>query len=281
MTQSCQVTLLHGLAEADRRDILAELREPTGHDEAMLGELRGHATPAEQVTALLAALTQRIGSIERPAPDRIRELTAGDRERLLLALCARLLGPETDLVATCRACAALAEVTVRFADLADLAAVGNIADPRVALMADGGPWTARLRPPNGFDLERAARGAPDAARELMLSCIEELGDPSGRSVAPGVLPAACEGQLADALLALDPAAESRVGIDCPSCAEPIDALLDGFAILHSGLGGANRVFDEVFRMARSYHWSEAEILALPLHRRRRYIAIAEAAEMRP
>ena len=52
MTQSFKVELLHGLLEAGRRHTLAELRDPTGHDEAMLAELRRDATPAECVSAL-------------------------------------------------------------------------------------------------------------------------------------------------------------------------------------------------------------------------------------
>jgi hypothetical protein len=273
MTRHLEVTLLHGLPEAGRRQTAAQLRDPTGYDEVILADMREHATPAEQITVLLAALTMRVGAVERPAPDRIRELTAGDRGRLLLALCARLLGSETDLVAACPACGALAEVTVRFAALSS---AEGIADAPVALTANGERWTARLRPPNGFDLERAARGGPGAARQMMLACIENLRDPSGQSVAADRLPRACEAALADALLALDRAAEARFIIECPSCGAPVDALLDEYAVLQSGFGNADRLHADVFRMAQSYGWSEADILALPLQRRRRYIAVAEA-----
>ena len=130
----------------------------------------------------------------------------------------------------------------------------------------------------GADLERAARDGPRAARDLIVSCIEELTNPSGHCVAQSELPTACESVVADALLALDPAAESLIEIDCPSCAKPIDALLDSYAILQCGLGGANRIYDDVFRIARTFHWSEHEILSLPLRRRRHYVAIAEASE---
>lgn len=282
MTQSFKVELLHGLIEAGRRHTLAELRDPTGHDEAALAELGRDATPAESVSTLIAALTLRIGDIESPAVDRIRELTAGDRERLIIALCARLMGPEIDLVATCPSCSALAEMPVRFADVVTSHPVSDgIAESRIDLEAGGAHWVARLRPPAGADLERAARGGPDAARDLIVGCIEELTDPSGNRVARSELPTKCESSVADALLALDPAAEARIEVECPFCAKPIDALLDGFAVLQGGLGGAQRFYDEVFRMARAYHWSQSEILSLPLKRRRHYLAIAEGAEARP
>jgi hypothetical protein len=261
---------------------VAVLRDPTGHDEAMLAELRRDATPAECVSALIAALALRIGDIERPAPDRIRELTAGDRERLLLGLCARLLGPEADLVAACPSCGALAEMTVHLGDIAEIdAESGTVPESCVAVETGHARWTARLRPPAGADLERAARAGPGAARDLIVGCIEELIDPSGSRVAPSELPAACESTVADALLALDPAAESLIEIECPHCTKSVGTLLDGYALLQDGLGGASRVYEDVFRMARAYHWSEADILSLPLRRRRHYIAIAEAAEPRP
>ena len=278
MTQSFKVELLHGLLAAGHRHTLAELRDATGQDEAMLADLGRHATPAERVSAALAALTLRIGGIETPAIERVLELTAGDRERLLLALCERLLGPEIDLVATCPSCSEVAELSIRFADImAKHPATTVSADPHVDLDAGGETWSARLRPPTGVDLELAARSRPHAARQLIISCVVELTDPSAKRVVPSVLPTACVSQVADALLALDPAAETRIGAECPFCGQPIDALLDGYALLQNGFGGSHRVYDDVFRMARAYHWSEAEILSLPLRRRRHYLAIAGEA----
>jgi hypothetical protein len=279
MMQPIKVELLHGLLVGGRRHTLAELRDPTGHDEAMLSEMRADATPAECVSGLIAALTLRIGEIECPSMDHIRKLSAGDRERLVLALCAWLLGPEVDLIATCRWCGAAAEMPVRFAEVADASSQSGVtAESQIELAAGDARWVARLRPPAGADLERAARDGAQAARDLIVSCIEMLTDPSGHRVAHSELPTACESAVADALLALDPAAESLIEIDCPSCAKSIDALLDGYTILQCGLGGANRVYDDVFRIARTFHWSEHEILSLPLRRRRHYVAIAEASE---
>lgn len=278
MAQSLKVELLHGLIENGRRHTLAELREATGRDEAMLADASRDATPAERISMLLAALVLRIGEIETPAMDRILELSAGDRERLVLALCARLMGAEVDLTATCPSCSTVAEMPIRFAEVLALHDA-PIPDglSHVELDVDGGIWTARLRPAKGADLERAARAGSRAARGLIVGCIEELRDSSGKPVIASALPSVCEAQLADALLALDPAAETRVVAECPSCGQPLDALLDGYTLLRGGLGGVHGVYDEVFRMARAYHWSEAEILSLPLRRRRHYLAIAEVA----
>lgn len=280
MSQFFRVELLHGLTEKGRRDTLAVLRDPTGREEAAFADLaQDDATPAERVSAIIAALALRIGDCEQLSMDQILELTAGDRERLLLAISARLLGEELDLVTPCPSCRNLAEISVRFADM--IAWRPAAAPDCLALEAGDGEWIARCRPPTGADLERAARGGASAARNLLVDCLVELIDPAGNAAAPSALPAECEARVGDALADLDRAAECRVEIRCPSCAEVIEALIDGFTILRTALGGAQRLYDDVYRMARAYHWSEAEILSLPLRRRRHYLAIAERAEARP
>jgi hypothetical protein len=279
MTQSFNVELLHGLLETGRRHTLAELRDPTGHDEARFAELGQDAAPAERASALIAALTLRIGGCERPSMDQILQLTAGDRERILFATSARLLGPRLDLVTSCPACRNLIEIPVRFEDVIALRPAPM--PDRIALEARDGRWIARCRPPTGADLERAVRGGPNAPRMLIVDCLIELIDPVGNRVAPAALPVECENHVAKALAELDPAAECRMDIECPSCANPINAFLSGYIILQTALGDMRRVYDDVFRMARAYHWSEAEILSLPLRRRRHYLAVAGGAGANP
>lgn len=278
MSRSFKVELLHGLIEGGHRHTLAELREPTGHDEAMLAELGPDVLPAERVSALIGALTLRVGGCERLSEEQLLQLTAGDRERLVIAICAVLLGSEVDLVTPCPHCGNLAEVPIRF----DQVIASRPAAPldRVALETGDGRWTARCRPPNCADLAKAAHCSTDAARELLVDCLLDLADPAGNKVASQELPVACEADLAAALWQLDPIAECRIDMECPTCAREIEALIDGYAILRSGLGGAQRIYSDVYRMARTYHWSEADILSLPLKRRRHYLAIADA-EARP
>lgn len=39
------------------------------------------------------------------------------------------------------------------------------------------------------------------------------------------------------------------------------------------MGGLQRLYEEVHVIALHYHWPEREILALPVSRRRRYLAL--------
>ena len=62
-------------------------------------------------------------------------------------------------------------------------------------------------------------------------------------------------------------------------ARPTDGgftVLDAFSLLASGLAAADRLYAEIDAVARAYHWSEAEILALPIARRRRYLGLIGA-----
>jgi hypothetical protein len=269
MAQMFTVGLFHGLLEGGRRHSVAVLRDLNGHDEAMLAEMAQYATPAEQVSRLIAAVLVRMGETELLPVTVSHRLTVGDRERLLLAVCERVLGPRIDLVVTCTSasCGALSEIPIRFAD-----AMGHdSAEPQsqrvVDLDAHGQTWRARCRPPTGADQERAARLRDHASRSLILDCVLELTDPSGQTIPTGDLPGAFEASIAEALLAFDSAAESRIAMNCPACGRPIDAVLDSYSILRMGVCGTPGIYDEVYRMARAYHWSEAEILSLPIDRR--------------
>ena len=237
------------------------------------------APPAKCISALIASLTQRVGKFANPSRHQLMQLTTGDRERLVLAVCARLLGPEADLVVPCPACRDLCEVPVHFADI--IALRPSTLDDHCTLEASDGTWTARICPPTGHDLETVSTGGAGAERQLLANCLSELCDPAGQKVARENLPQECEAQLAEALAALDPLAECRIGIDCPHCAARFDTLLDGFTLLRTAIGDSNSLYGDIYRMARAYHWSEADILALPLRQRRHYLAIAAAQEARP
>jgi hypothetical protein len=278
MAQFYKVQLYHGLTMGGVVDTVAELRDLTGHDEAIVTE-PGDDTPAERVSALIAALTLRIGHCEHPSRERLLQLTVGDRERLLLAVSARLLGAEADLLTSCPGCGNLAEVPVRFADLISIEPMTP--PDRIELASPAGGWIARCRPITGADLEKAARSGAHGVRDLLVGCLLDLSDPAGQLRSPDSLPSECVADLADALAALDPAAECSAEIECPFCAGKIEALVDGFTVMRTAFGGPQRLYEDVYHMARAYHWSEADILALPLRRRRHYLAIADGAGVGP
>ena len=171
MMQPIQGRVVHGLLEDRRRHTLAELRDPTGHDEAMLAELRRDATPAECISGLIAALTLRIGEIECPSIDRIRKLSAGDRRapraRALRAASGTRGRPRGSL----SSCGAVAEMPVRFADVAGARARSGVAaESQIELAAGDARWVARLRPP-AEPTSTAARGTDLRPRATLSSAV--------------------------------------------------------------------------------------------------------------
>ena len=132
----------------------------------------------------------------------------------------------------------------------------------------------RCRPPAGIDLEKAARAGLDAARDLIVDCVLELTAPDGQELPADKLPRELEPDVAQVLAGFDPAAECDIPIECPSCNCTIEAVLDSYTLLRAGLGSRVQIYDDVYRIARVYHWSEADILSLPAPRRRQYLAAA-------
>jgi hypothetical protein len=273
------INLLDGLpGEGEAQN--ARVRALTGRDEALLGSLTD-ALPAQRITDLLATVTLRIGEHAPVNADLARHLTAGDRERLLIACAAATLGESVDVVARCpRAeCRELIDLSVDLVALLQPMQGARPPDHLLAVGSDVGGRTLRFRLPTGADLEAAAQIAIDdagAARASLLdACLLDIVDERDTPVARELEPAVAAA-LEDAIAALDPMAECTAAGDCPACGEPIRSLVDGFALLCSAVVTPDRLLAEIDSVARVYHWSEAEILALPLPRRRRYLELIHA-----
>jgi hypothetical protein len=256
-----EATLPHGVLRDRewRRD--AVLRRPTGADEAALAGRA--ASPAAGVSALLARCVETLGG-EPAGEDVVRGLTVGDREALLLQLRGATFGDRLACVVVCRTCEERMDVELSLAELL-VAPYDHVAQTHEVQGEDGA--RVRFRLPTGADQEAAA-GAPDAeagAALLLERCV------MGAEVAD---PASVEAAMAR----LDPQSEVRLAADCPACGAPVDALLDAGALMLDELDGDDGLLREVHALARHYHWSEGEILALEVPRRRRYLELLVADE---
>lgn len=285
------VHLRHGV----RRDGVwhreAAVRPITGADEARLAEL-GEAPEAARATALAAATTAGIGRAATTAED-VRALVVGDREQLLMALYRVTFGPAIDAIARCEAAACGAAMDLELSVDGLLASSG----PTEAPAPDGEPpayettlagedqgWRVRFRLPSAGDLEAAsvvARVDPARAGELILErCVLSVRDPDGRARAVRDLGPDARRAIGEASRRLDPHAETTLQLACPACGASSTALLDVGVFLLAALGRPGDVFEDVHRLASAYRWSEADILALPIARRRRYLELV-AAERAP
>ncbi|HWT11147.1 MAG TPA: hypothetical protein VN231_00165 [Allosphingosinicella sp.] len=277
MSGAIEVALLDGIAGASGGQV-ASVRPLTGAHEAML-EPRIDELPAERATRVIAAVTERIGD-RAPVPQSLaRQLSAGDRERLLLGCAAATLGDQAELVAQCphEGCGELIELSQSLREAMRPPAGPPRPIEHELLVRDGeGLRKLRFRLPNGADQEAAARQArsdPAAAAAMLLErCLVSTDGDAGAALDDPEIAAALD----EAMGELDSAAEASAEGSCPACGGPIKVLLDGMTLLSSGMASNDRLTREIHILASAYHWSETEILALPLARRRRYLDLLQA-----
>jgi hypothetical protein len=260
--ESIAITLPCGYATDGTRHRTARLRPLTGADELFFGEVSS-LTPARRTTALLA----RTLAISDEAA---RTLTAGDRESVLLQLRRATFGDELASVLTCPrdGCGETMDLTLRIAELL----VGDDERPPVHETEIGGR-VVRFRVPNGGDLEAAAPLALDdphaAARHVLARCIESIDGAAAHTIPEEVVR-----ELPTRMAELDPQAEMLLALVCTRCGLPFSAVFDAAAFLFGELAAQRRaLFREVHELALRYHWSESEILALPVSRRRVYLEL--------
>lgn len=82
--------------------------------------------------------------------------------------------------------------------------------------------------------------------------------------------------LEEALMTTDPLCQFSVDATCPYCGTHTDHEIDLAALALRWLDGArDATIETVHTLARSYHWTEAEIFAIAPSRRDRYLALVE------
>jgi hypothetical protein len=123
----------------------------------------------------------------------------------------------------------------------------------------------RLRVPTGADQEAVADLPDDeAVRVLFERCLL-----AGAAEEDDDFAAAEE-----AIEEMAPEVALAALAACPACRASNEIVIDPYLVLATQ---AEDLFVEVHRLASSYHWSEAEILALPRARRQLYLRLIDQA----
>jgi hypothetical protein len=81
------------------------------------------------------------------------------------------------------------------------------------------------------------------------------------------------------LASIDPLVAFTLQVACPACGETAEHTVD---LERHALAALRRIhewmFESVARLATRFHWTEAEIFALPLWRRERYLALTDSLQ---
>jgi len=198
-------------------------------------------------------------------------LSIGERDLRLLRLRERTLGPRLELRTVCPACAEVLELEHDAAALVvappDADAAERLKRTRVA----GRPF--RLRPLDSRDLAAVAH-EPDTARARRILAARCLAAEEGGALDPQSLTDEELDDVSRRLAELDPQSDIALALVCPNCRHGWEAPFDIAVLLRRELdhrGGT--ILADVHDIARTYHWSEAEILSLGTQRRQAYLAL--------
>jgi hypothetical protein len=237
--------------EGERRRGYA-FRPVDGALEAALAEAADAPNVPRAVTSVLAAALSELGG-SPASQEAVRALAVGDRQFLVRQLSAHLGHDAVWLTAVCRACGESFDFQVRQAGLPV-----KEAGPGFPYAEAGG---LRLRVPTGADQEAIADlDDKEAVQALVARC---------RVAGPETEPDDDELAAAEAALeAVSPEVALAALAGCPACGTGNEVSIDPYLGL---LTEGEELFDEVHRLASTYHWGEAEILSLPRSRRQRYL----------
>lgn len=210
------------------------------------------------------ALTLLAAAVPQAQPGELAGWPLGRRDAALLAFRAELFGPDLDAVAQCPDCGL--EVELSFPALA--MAAGEAART-VTVRRDG--YEVTLRAVTSNDL--LGLDSADAHTALVHRCVAAA-TASGVHLEPTDLPANLVEALGEELARTDPAATTELALECPDCSHqwlaPFHIASYLWAELHHWAG---RMLLEIDALARTYGWSEHEILALAPRRRQAYLEL--------
>ena len=225
----------------------------------LLSERGADLPPARRAFLLLAE------AFPEASDSALLRLALGTRDRLLMRLRARLLGEALTARQRCGGCGEDFEIDFT----ADQVGLAPRPDDESLPEAPAGSLSYRRRSFAvralclGDMIAAESAGGVEAARQILAA-----------RTAPDA-PAEARGRLAETLEALDPAADTVVEAACPQCGAAQELRLDPAAFVWEELAArAPRILRDVAELARIYHWSEREILAMPASRRAFYLAAA-------
>jgi len=224
---------------------------------------------AQQLPPIERAVELAAAAPPETARDDVAALSLGRRDARLLALRDASAQPSLDATAGCPACGESVEFAPAAAQLLD-------AEPAAPAPLERDGFVVRWRPPDSRDVAAAAAASDAAtARALLLErCVLAASGPDG-AVAAGALPATLQAALEDAIAAADPLAEILIDLTCPACGAAFVADLDIASFVWAELDrGARELLGEVDALARTYGWTEPEVLALSGRRRAAYLRLA-------
>ena len=213
------------------------------------------------------ALTLLSAASPELSRDQLADLTIGERDARLLRLRTVMFGGSAAATCQCPQCRERVEFSL---DTRTLAHTGELSETPREIEVNG--TFVRFRLPTSRDLADAVT-APDQSRgvrRLIEQCVIEPRMPD--ELSDEVVEA-----LSHAIVKADPRAEIIISLGCPNCGKHWELLFDIAHFFWNEIAAqAQRLVYEIDALARTYGWTEREILGLPAQRRRTYLEMLAA-----
>lgn len=239
------------------------LRQPTGAEDMQLVE----ALTCD--TALALDLITRLALPANGSAFQWDTLCVTDLEALLLLLRQMLFGDliRTDITCPAKDCGRRIDVAFR---IGEYLAHHSPHTPRGVEAADEAGWFRFRDAPVSFRLPSAADQVavsrlPKPEYELIRRCIR-----------PAEISARMLKRVETAMAALAPSLSDKLQGECSECGTIVDMYFDVQQFtLRELCDQAAFIYEDVHLLAKHYHWSQAEILALPRSRRAHYTEMVQ------
>ncbi|MDD3581438.1 MAG: hypothetical protein PHW74_10495 [Desulfobacca sp.] len=262
-----------GLWQSGERQRQFAFKPLTGAVELALAEasLEARSRP-EAVTAVLTAALLSLGNLT-PTPERVEALSVGDRQFLGQQLAVWLGQGKVWMTAQCRRCGEPFDFPIHFYELPVKEAGSEYPFAQVTTSLGKACW----RVPTGADQRALARrtAGENGTRFLVERCLVNIPDLDVKDDTGPWLARLSDSdvhQVEAALEAVAPEVTTAVRVACLACGQDHRLEIDPYlGLRHLG----TEITAEVHLIASVYHWSEAEILALPRARRQRYLQLID------
>jgi hypothetical protein len=244
------------------------LRQITGNDERLIADLPS-LLPHRRILALLELMAR---FEEGDTSDLLRQLSIGDRAALILHARRLELGDSLDCIVVCTKCRQNMSVALSIAELLD----AKHPEPSISYEIDLGGLRFEVRPLTALDQDKivgmSEKGGIEEA--LARSCVVNSDRPHGEE-----LPIQLIDAIGSKLEEVDPLSAITLHLSCAECNHKFASFLDIEDFVYRELGSRSspgNLESEVHWLAFYYHWSEAEILSLPVRRRKRYMSLIKS-----
>lgn len=204
--------------------------------------------------------------------DFITGMSIGKRDSFLLTLREITFGHLVLGLTRCPECSESLELDFEVDDLRSRSESNSESEKSISLSG----YDLEIRPFNTYDLQSIvhSKDVSSARNELLRRCILRI-QYQGKDFHPDGLPSAVIDAVEGKLEEMDPQADVRLALSCPSCSCKWEAPFDIVSFFWIEIDSwARHVLREVQSLAGKYGWSESDILSMSPIRRRIYLEMA-------